>query len=171
MLGDRVTIGKRYGRLIVIKEIRPHVFMCECDCGGVVKTVQSQILNGHRKSCGCAAREASVPHGLRNTRTWNSWRALRQRCDLRSNIQYSDYGGRGITYCERWKLFKNFVEDMGVAPDNHTIDRIDVDGNYEPSNCRWSTPTEQAANKRGVSESDRRKFVEGDPDFADMDLF
>lgn len=82
------------------------------------------------------------------TPTWNSWQAMLARCYRPVCNGYKNYGGRGITVCERWHSFENFYADMGDRPKGKTLDRLDVNGNYEPGNCRWATPTEQRANTR-----------------------
>jgi hypothetical protein len=91
---------------------------------------------------------AYFKHGWSTTPTYNSWRSMRHRCDNESNVGYAQYGGRGISYCERWALFENFLADMGERPEGKTLDRIDPDGNYEPSNCRWATVSEQIWSRR-----------------------
>lgn len=94
----------------------------------------------------------TIKHGQavgKTTSTYNSWAGIFQRCDNRKNPAYKNYGGRGITVCERWReSFENFFEDMGIRPEGKTIDRIDHDGNYELTNCRWATPKQQSENKR-----------------------
>ena len=89
----------------------------------------------------------NTKHGMYGTPTYNSWAAMKQRCFYEKNIGYSSYGGRGITVCDKWLTFEGFFEDMGIRPDGTTLDRYpDSDGNYEPGNCRWATPIQQANN-------------------------
>lgn len=88
-------------------------------------------------------------HGMSHTPTYRSWRAMRSRCEDPSRVNYPKYGGRGVRVCDRWKIFANFFEDMGVRPVGTTLDRYpNNDGNYEPGNCRWATPHEQRINQR-----------------------
>lgn len=151
--------GVRFSRLLVLRKVappRPCVtgsawYECRCDCG-VVKVVMAQCLrSGGTKSCGCLRKDYPRPgtptHGMTGTPTYNSWRAMKQRCagdDER-------WGGRGITICKRWlgrSGLTNFIADMGERPPGLTLDRINNDGNYEPSNCRWATPMQQTHNSR-----------------------
>lgn len=135
---------------------------CVCECGAHVVVMGEYLRNGTTKSCGCYRSEkASVDATARNFRhghnrsgtgnqspTWNSWSSMRKRCTLKSHRSYPDYGGRGIIVCERWTKFEAFLADMGERPEGKTLDRIDVNGNYEPSNCQWATLSEQQKNKR-----------------------
>src|SRR5215467_8883535 len=88
-------------------------------------------------------------HGLSDRPEYKAWSSMRQRCQNPNNPGYKDYGGRGIKVCERWQKFENFYADMGPRPDNHSLERINNDGDYEPSNCRWASNLEQQKNKRG----------------------
>jgi len=133
-------------------------WLCRCKCG-TVRTLQGcGLVSGMSKSCGCfnlesiSARSKIVnrTHGLTNSRTYSSWIAMKKRCEYEKAINYANYGGRGIKVCERWVSFENFLEDMGVRPEGMTLDRVDSNGNYEPSNCRWATWEQQGRNRRNI---------------------
>ena len=148
-------IGKRFGKLIV--ESFSHVndkgrtfVKCKCDCGNETITNASSLIRV--VSCGCS----KIKHGMSKTLTYKSYNSMRRRVLNSKDIGYKRYGGRGITICERWlESFENFLEDMGERPEGTTIDRIENDGNYEPSNCKWSTPKEQA-NNRSTSKKNKK---------------
>lgn len=158
-------IGHTYGKLKVIAEV-PEIrspkgtsirrVLCVCACG-VQKMIRVDSLrSGGTKSCGCIQRDAQhrtfFKHGhakLKNqSHTYQVWSQMIQRCLTPSNKSFKNYGGRGITVCERWKDFKNFVSDMGEKPSDLCLDRIDNDGNYELGNCRWTTRKQQNRNTR-----------------------
>lgn len=153
--------GRRFGRLEVISLIESsnqrRFWQCKCDCG-VEKIVEGHSLRrGKVLSCGCLLRETtrdrSRTHGLTKSRTHVIWVAMKQRCTNPKTKRYDLYGGRGITVCDRWMhSFENFLADMGEVPDGLSLDRFpDVDGNYEPGNCRWATDVEQVYNRRVIS--------------------
>jgi hypothetical protein len=102
-------------------------------------------LYGGKDHC---AHSHNFRHGMGDSPTYSSWSSMKQRCNNPSAARYRDYGGRGISYCERWELFDNFHADMGLRPWGKSLDRIDVNGNYEPANCRWATQSEQSKNQR-----------------------
>lgn len=154
--------GQRFGRLLVMgagsrrTKSGGMYWICRCDCG-VVKEVSAQALRlGSTVSCGCYNKEYlenNIKHGHNRKQcpksgTYKSWDKMIQRCNNPNACEYKWYGGKGVSVCERWKDFTNFLSDMGERPNGKSIDRINVRGNYEPSNCRWASTKQQANNTR-----------------------
>ncbi len=162
------SIGQRYGRLVVQSILRHNhrheaIVSCVCDCGAEIERNLSLLRSGNTSSCGCLHREIAtaiilvsgrVKHGeargYQCSPEYVAWLTMRRRCCDTRGKHYRHYGGRGIAVCERWiEDFPTFLTDMGRRPTpQHSLDRIDNDGNYEPGNCRWATQQEQCNNTR-----------------------
>ena len=150
--------NKRFGNLTVKSFVgivgnNPHNYwLCVCDCGQEKSIAGSNLRNGLIMSCGCLqkqqASEANKKHGeSQKSKEYATWLGMRKRCNCVTSEDYPDYGGRGITVCERWDVFANFLEDMGRCPTGYSLDRIDVNKGYSPDNCRWADAKTQARNK------------------------
>lgn len=149
-------IGKKFGRLIVLEELeerkqRKKVYKCQCDCGNIVNVIGTHLRNGNTRSCGCLVKQGvHTTHGKTNTRLYQVWMGMKARCYNENACKYPRYGGRGIVICDEWlndfMSFYNWSMENGYKEDL-TIDRINNDGNYEPSNCRWVTLKQQSNNR------------------------
>lgn len=156
--------GKRFGRLLVLGRVENHrtkggksqvQYKCQCDCGNIIVARGESLCSGNTKSCGCYEHDVHIAmnttHGKTGIRLYRIWQGMKQRCYYKKSTYYKDYGGRGISICDEWKndfqVFYNWAMSHGYS-DKLSIDRINVDGNYEPSNCRWATNSEQQLNKR-----------------------
>jgi hypothetical protein len=154
-------LGDRYNRLTVIEFDRLEknkgaFWKCRCDCGTIKVIYSGDLRSGNTKSCGCYFKEIagkqSITHGKTKDNkisgSYRSWRCMKARCTNPKNNQYYNYGARGITFCDRWNKYENFLEDMGERPDGYSLERIDPNRNYEPENCCWILNKEQAKNTR-----------------------
>lgn len=164
MSNNRLDIsGKKFGRLTVLEyaftnKSRKSMWKCKCECGNEIVVSGSHLVNGHTQSCGCLFVETlpNKKHGMRKTRLYRIWLGMKSRCFIQSVPCFKHYGGRGITVCDEWKdnfqAFYDWAMSHGYS-DDLSIDRIDVDGNYCPENCRWATWSEQRRNQRKVVKS------------------
>lgn len=152
-----MPIGSRWGLWTIVSSAGRGDWHCRCDCGTSSVVNGASLRIGNSGSCGCRVPEISremgrltATHGMTGTPEYAAWRSMKGRCHNPTDQGYGNYGARGIIVCDRWRdSFENFLADMGLRPsDNHSIDRINVNGNYEPKNCRWATTGEQSRNRR-----------------------
>lgn len=168
-------LNKRFGRLIVLEKSplkgKNTKWLCKCDCGNRKLVTTGNLSTGHTQSCGClrkeVATESNTTHGLSKSRFYQCWRDMLDRTHRKQNRAFGNYGGRGITVCNKWNSFQGFKEDMYESylvhseihgEKNTTLDRIDYNGNYHFDNCRWATPKVQSTNKR----SNKRFIIDGE---------
>lgn len=158
----KINIGDKFGRLTVVKycgknKHQHNVWECVCECGNRKVVTTSALNSGAVKSCGCMWEENKKAiktrvvkkHGMVDTQEYHAWNGMRQRCYNKNSPKYKNYGARGIKVCDRWlHSFENFYADMGKCPDGFSLDRIDVNGDYTPENCRWADDVTQCNNRQ-----------------------
>lgn len=168
--------GVKIGKLLLVENTTPSkiqtqdLWSCLCDCGKSVEISRRNLLHYNTKSCGCLRMDVVTKHGMYQDTTYRSWQSLLDRCRNQNRRSYKNYGGRGITVCDRWNpekggSFENFLEDMGEKPNKKfSIERINVNGNYEPNNCCWASAKVQSYNKTNtvIIEYKGRKYNVGE---------
>lgn len=158
--------GQKFGRLTVVRfagrsRHRLSLWECSCECGKTTTVTSGNLRQGISKSCGCGREVSHLKHGYARAKgpkrtEYEIWGSMIKRCENPNHVAYKNYGGRGISVCERWRYgeagktgFECFLEDMGTRPSpDLTVDRENNDGNYEPGNCRWATWSQQVRNRR-----------------------
>lgn len=157
----KISVGDTFGQLIIQEILEPvgagknkrQYYMCLCQCGEVTKVRRDSLTSGHTTSCGCYSIAQTIlrstKHGGCGTPEYQTWINIRKRCYWEGHDHFEHYGGKGIQVCDKWRDdFQAFLDDVGYRPSSqHSIERIDFNGDYEPSNVKWATQIEQARNK------------------------
>ena len=158
-----IVAGTVAGRLTALEDAMysSDKVRCSCECGRNTKRFANSLKGGTSQSCGCLSREATTTHGLSSHPLFRTWQGMIRRTSNPRDNDYPGYGGRGITVCERWQRlpdgYLNFAADVGERPVGTTLDRVDNDGNYEPGNVCWSSPSQQSRNRRTVAALTRER--------------